>query len=368
MDSYIERRHKGLGTNLKDAIVGVLIGVVMFIASFPVLWWNEGRLDMSKVAKTAVELAPGAVDPAQNNKFASLTAPVTVSGQIGDSAYLVPGPYLSVRRKVEMYAWVEKKTTTEEKNVGGSSDQVTRYDYYKEWVLDDNVKNAGSFKIPAGHENPMPPVRSETKHATQAMIGQYSFVPSEVQLPPGAHVSLNATNVQPGLRVEGDYVFIGLGSVANPVLGDTRISFEALSPPATATMFGFTNGASFTPYVAEDGDKFIRLFPGDRASAIQLMSAEHTLMTWILRGVGFLLMWIGMLLFFGPINSLLDILPFLGSAGRFLVGVATFPIALALSIVTILISIIFHNVWLLVGVMLAIGLLITWRSLKRKPA
>ena len=29
--------------NIKDSIVGVLIGIVLFIASFVVLWMNEGN-------------------------------------------------------------------------------------------------------------------------------------------------------------------------------------------------------------------------------------------------------------------------------------------------------------------------------------
>jgi hypothetical protein len=54
-------------------------------------------------------------------------------------------------------------------------------------------------------------------------------------------------------------------------------------------------------------------------------------------------MWIGLMLFFGPINALLDIVPFLGSAGRFLIGIAVFPVALVLSAFTIILAIIAHN-------------------------
>ena len=60
------------------------------------------------------------------------------------------------------------------------------------------------------------------------------------------------------------------------------------------------------------------------------------------------MMWFGLMMFFGPINALLDIIPFLGSAGRFLIGIAMFPIALILSSVTILLSIIAHSPILLV--------------------
>ena len=55
------------------------------------------------------------------------------------------------------------------------------------------------------------------------------------------------------------------------------------------------------------------------------------------------------------INTLLDIIPFLGSAGRFLVSVVMFPIAFILSVVTILISIIAHSPILLTLVFVAMG-------------
>jgi hypothetical protein len=66
-------------------------------------------------------------------------------------------------------------------------------------------------------------------------------------------------------------------------------------------------------------------------------------MGWILRIVGFVLMWIGLSLILGPISAFLDVLPFLGKVGRGLIGVITFVIALVLSLITILISMIFHN-------------------------
>ncbi|MDF2434664.1 MAG: hypothetical protein JWP44_4295, partial [Mucilaginibacter sp.] len=41
-DVYQSVSHRSLGSNLVESIKGVLVGIVMFFAAFPVLWMNEG--------------------------------------------------------------------------------------------------------------------------------------------------------------------------------------------------------------------------------------------------------------------------------------------------------------------------------------
>lgn len=383
MDSYTRTTTRGLGTNLMDSLKGVVIGLLLFLASFVVLWMNEGRLNMSTVAKKAAVLTPGAVDPAMNGKWVSLTAPVTLSSQLEDPRFINAGPYLKIDRDAEMFAWVEKKDTKEEKQLGGSTKVITTFTYTKEWVSVGSVKDSNTFDTPRGHENPRTSITSSTFSAPLAMIGAYSFSPKETELPSGERLTLTSALVKPGLTVQGDYVYIpayplmaapgaapGASSVFSMTteLGDVRLSFRVVRVPVVSTIFGLTSGGAIAPYVAEDGDSFVRLFASDRETAIKTLSSEFTTMTWILRLVGFLLMWIGLQLSFGPINTALDILPFLGSAGRFLVGVVIFPIALALTIVTILISIVFHNIYLLIGVIVLLVALVAWRARSRKSA
>jgi hypothetical protein len=60
-----------------------------------------------------------------------------------------------------------------------------------------------------------------------------------------------------------------------------------------------------------------------------------------------------MALILGPIQAVLDILPFVGRTSRFLTGLLLFPVALVLSGVTILVAIIAHNL-ILLGCVLAV--------------
>ncbi|MFO0002102.1 MAG: hypothetical protein ACK559_13305, partial [bacterium] len=57
-DQYREVETVGYFTRLKNSIFGIFLGIVLFVASFGVLYWNEGRVDLSKVAQTSVEI-PG---------------------------------------------------------------------------------------------------------------------------------------------------------------------------------------------------------------------------------------------------------------------------------------------------------------------
>jgi len=150
------------------------------------------------------------------------------------------------------------------------------------------------------------------------------------------------------------YLFKGSGTLSQPEVGDVRISYTALVPGAKVTMFGKLDGGSIQAYKDKESSLF-RAVPGSREEAIQTLADEHKTVGWVLRIVGFLMMWFGLILFFGPINTLLDILPFLGSAGRFLVSVVMFPIALVLSLVTVILSIIAHSPILLTLVFVAMG-------------
>jgi len=96
------------------------------------------------------------------------------------------------------------------------------------------------------------------------------------------------------------------------------------------------------------------------------LAEEHNTAVWAVRLIGFLLMWGGLFLFLNPLNAILKVLPWLGTAGRWMTGIITFPVALVLTVITVIIAIVAHNVWLLIGVIAAIGGFIYWRSTQKK--
>ena len=451
-DQFTSVSEQGLGGSLMDSIKGVAAGALLFFVSFIVLWMNEGRVDLSEIAKKSTPVKPDAVDSRQNGKFVSVTGALTTEEKVGDPELLNPGSYIKLDRAVEMFAWVEKKESKTETKLGGKKVTTTTITYAKEWTA--SPKRPADFERPEGHENPALPLENEHFAPTKAMVGSYPFSPADpvLRLPSGDPLKLTDDMIKGGAsepaaeapkaaapaeakdgggdgdsakaddgaakdeaksgddddddddkpakkkghgkkdkkskkdkshrkhhgrskkrvlppvtkatvdsaerkadaiarrkpqsftRASDTYLFKGSGSLSDPQVGDARVSFIALNPGITVTMFGQLDGGQLGPYsLPKDEGKMFRAELGTRDQAIAQLRAEHKAIGWVLRIVGFAMMWIGLMLFFGPINALLDIVPFLGSAGRFLIGIAMFPVALVLSTVTIILSIIAHS-------------------------
>ena len=97
-----------------------------------------------------------------------------------------------------------------------------------------------------------------------------------------------------------------------------------------------------------------------------MMNTEYTIVLWLLRLAGFLMMWIGMYACFGPLNTVLSLIPVVGTISRFVLALLLLPVALTLSITTMLIGIIAHNPWLLIAVVvLATGCGVVWSRMRQ---
>jgi hypothetical protein len=339
-DQYVEVSKKSWGSNILDSFVGLLIGILIFLAAFWVLWTNEGSVDLAQIAKQSIPISVRVVGNAPNGKFVSLSGKLTTEDKAADSQYGQYGDHLALNRKVEMFAWSEKTASKTEDKLGGGSETKTTYTYEKKWTGSPN--ETSEFKYPEGHANPAPVAQSELFLAKTAKIGAYSVDPQTIELP--------------GLKpLAGQYKFAGRGSLQAPQVGDVRISYSALANGLDMTAFGKLEGGELVPYYFTTEKNIYRAVLGSRDAALAALAAEHKAAVWTMRLVGFLMMWLGLFLFFGPLNAILRVLPFLGTAGRWLSGAITFPVALLLSTVTILISIVAHNIWLLLATLMLIG-------------
>ena len=347
----------GYGSRIGKSIGGVVMGVAMFFGAFGLLYWNEGRVDMSTIAKTAVEMpSTNAVVGADfQGKFVSTSGVVTSNEKLGDGLFVVEGDYLAIDRTVEMYAWIEEKKENTEKNTGGSETTTTTYTYKMGWTADP--MQTEEMAHPEEHENPAMAFNSDRATVADLHVGDVA-VNGDVTLPPTTALSLQKDTVSL-LKTDtmtAEYVFRGAGTLAQPKLGDMRVKFAVLKPGFSGTVFGTMSGSMIEEYADEEGNSLFRLFEGSRAGAIATLHNEHVVIGWVLRVVGFLLMWLGLVGILGPLSTILDVLPFLGGASRFVVSLVTFPVALVLSVVTILVSMILHSVIaLIVAVVVLIG-------------
>ncbi|MCB9603187.1 MAG: TMEM43 family protein [Sandaracinus sp.] len=340
-DRFVRTESVGWLSRLGESIKGVLVGLLFFFGSFPLLFWNEGRAvrraqDLEEGRGAVVEAQADTVDPSMEGRLVHLNGLAVTSETLADPRLGVSAPpsSLRLRRSVEMYQWQEESRTRESKNLGGGQTRRTTYTYRTEWSA--APIDASRFEERAGHENPPMPFESTTVEAHDARIGARrldashltqldTFVPLPVA--PAAVPALAAFGrpVQP----EGQGVFVG-ANLAAPQVGDLRVRWEVV-PAGPASVLAAQRGDGFGAWRTPSGRELEANVELGVASADQMfgeLEAGNATLTWILRFVGWLLMFLGLNLIFRPLVTVADVVPLLGN----LIGAGFFLAALVLSI------------------------------------
>ncbi len=368
---------QGYGSRILNSIKGIGIGFLLFFLSFGVLFWNEGRIDQSKIAEDAIAVSSeaGSDRSEGQDQLISAAGKMTSTEQIGDGLFLLPGDYIQVNRMVETYAWVEETSSVTKNKVGGSTETTTEYDYVKKWVT--SPADSSNFEFPEGHTNPVPAHENDSTRVEQVMVGSLTAKTDGLDLPPATELSLSADKVNlvdiaeligskyiylpvsfalEGEDFEDEEEFVS--SYETPTIGDTRISYSVILPNQEGTLFGKLSGDEVSSYRDKSDSVLYRFFISSADGALDTLHKEYKTMLWLFRVIGFFLMWIGLGMILGPISVLLDVIPFLGSLSRTAVGGVTFLVALILSLITIIVSAILHSIVALVVILLvALGAL-----------
>ncbi|MEB3328619.1 MAG: TMEM43 family protein [Candidatus Sericytochromatia bacterium] len=348
-DSVTVTSERGLLSRLWNSVGAAFLGVVLFLASFVVLYQNEGTVNEATLARGATVVDATRPAPEAVGKFVAATGPLSSSAKLGD-AYLPAGPYIALTRTAEMYAWDEDQTTRTEKALGGSEKKITTYTYNQRWT--STPDRSDGFKQQDGHFNPPMAVKGETLKAPEASVGALALAMGEVTLPGGSPLRLETAGPAGG-TVSGAHLYLGDARPAEPRVGDVRLSYTALAPGGVYTVLGQLDSPHHIGAAKLDDRKLYRVFVGTRDDALKTLQTEYELWVWGFRLLGFLLCWGGLRMMVSPLNTLLDVVPFLGNVGRGVTGFVTFPIALGLSGITIVIAWITHSLL----AMVAIGIL-----------
>ena len=161
-----------------------------------------------------------------------------------------------------------------------------------------------------------------------------------------------------------------LGTDPNaPQIGDVRVTFEIVEAPRPASVVSQQNGDSFVPYQAKTGAVELLSNKIDTAEAMFAQAKRgNAMMAWVLRLIGFVLMYAGFSSIFKPLEVLADIVPFLGSLVGLGTGIISFALSLCGSLTTIAIA------WLWFRPLIAVPLLVAavgslvWLFAKAKGA
>jgi hypothetical protein len=347
-ESYTTVKHTSWLGNILNSVVGAFVGLLIFVLAFPLIWFGEGRTNMAEVAARSVPVSATAPEAANEGQLVAITGELEAE-PLGDPQFLAPGAYLRLERVVEMFAWEEDSRTERQDNLGGGSTERTTYTYELRWT--SSPESGESFHQSSGYRNPSMPVEEATFSAEGGQLGAFAVDLGSMGLPSASEVALAPAQVikSRSWRLQGNYLFNGKGAPESPRHGDVRISYRAVPAGARVTAFGEQRGERLQAYHTEQGDELYRALDGGREEAIKQLQVEDTVIDWALRIGSLLMIWIGLMMLFGPANALLGVLPALKQAGGCLTSLLTFVVAFALWAVAELVAIIAHNPWLLLG-------------------
>ena len=376
-EEYTEVVDDSWGDRFGSSVFAVILGLILFFGSFILLFWNEGRLNLSEVAKTAVEVSATQPNKKAIGKFISTTGTITSNQALGDNLFLIPGSYSVVDRTVEMFAWSEEKRTEERKSVlDGKVTKTTTYKYTKGWA--NEPSDSSNFNYSQTHHNPKKAYSDQHYTASGAKVGLYDInmtdfkevmqrktscdsnstalsypIAQGIYLNSNSRLQLSAQLIKSSgddVKLKNNYLFKGEGAPENPNIGDVRICYNVVPTNSIVTVFGkLAPSNQITVYNAPKDTKFYQLFATNRSEAIKTLNSEYTIWTWIIRVLGFLAMSFGMVFALQPINTLLNLIPFFGEWIENVTVSLSFFVAFVLTTVTILVSQLLHHPFVLVA-------------------
>lgn len=348
-DSISVTSSKSWFSRLGSAIAGVLFGIVLFLGSFVLLSWNEGRAihrekTLAIGSKSVVSVPASPVSASNDGKLVHVTGQAEPEGNATDPVFDLSLPAVKLRRSVEMYQWSEKSESKTQQKLGGGEETVTTYTYEKKWS--PSAIDSSAFQKPEGHTNPdSMPVSTEIFSPDAVYLGDFTLTPDLLgqlsnfeSYPITANTAIHTdfedetvTRTRGGLYVGAD--------PATPAIGDLRISFEVI-PAGPVTVVARQVQQTFEPYNVKDlgSIEILRAGTLSAENVFTLEAQANSTLTWILRLAGFLMMLIGLQLIVNPLSVFASVIPFLGSLVNFGFGFLTLVVALPLTIGTIAIA------------------------------
>jgi len=361
-DSFTEVSSQNVFERLGNSFKNIIFGIVLFVASFPVLWLNEGRaVDRAKTLKQGadafVAITADEVNPENEGALVHVSGLATTSETLSDPDFNLSAPAIKLVRRVEMFQWIENVEEETKKKVGGGTETKRTVSYAKAWK--STTIQSSDFENPQGHQNPgTMAYGSELQTASDVTLGAFRLPAGTVGKISGQK-ALPATDEaltklpaaeQAKMKRTGATIYYGSDPGA-PAIGDLKISFFEV-PPAVISLVAKQLGSTFEPYRFKKGsiDLFQMGEAGPESMFEAAVSANRTL-TWILRLVGFVLMAVGIGLTLGPLGVIGDIIPLVGSLVRTGTGIVAGLLAFVISMTTIAVA------WLVYRPLLGILLL-----------
>jgi hypothetical protein len=362
-DSYTEVTNQSWFSRIGDSIKGILFGIIVIPVMVILLWWNEGRAvttanSLEEGAAAVVSVASDKVDPANDKKLIHVMGEAATPSPVSDPDFGISAPALRLLRTEEIYQWVENKKSETKQKVGGGEETTTTYTYEKNWV-DEPVKSS-EFKQAADHVNEGDLIAGNAEFtAEDVTLGSFKvpseFVkrmgnPEKFTLKEEALESLTG-DLKDVASIQAGAFYFGEKPSA-PQIGDVRISYEIVKAGAFSILAAQL-GDTFEDYPTKAGDSISFIEEGSVSAETMFKNAAsaNTMITWLVRFLGFLFMSFGFMAIMRPLSVLGSVIPFIGSIIGMGTGLISFVLAGTISLLVIAIA------WIFVRPLLGIILL-----------
>lgn len=299
----------------------LVIGIILFFAAFGLLWWNEGnsakKINIANYTnKNAIEVSSNSVQRDNDNKLIATNGSAQTSSTLSDEFVNSPNT-LVLDRTVQMYQWIEN-----------SEDGKTVYK--KEWS--DIEQNSDDFEDKS-HKNPKFTIVSKEYVASNATLGQYDLSEKQIGL---IYPQKEFSNLaeKSGYEIINNQYYKG-NNIESPEVGDILISYNYAPSGSPVSIIGEQkNDNTIVSFIHKKLGKIYIQYDGKmtKDEMLEKYRSNNKILTLILRFAGWLLMFIGLKLFFEPLMSILNFVPVLGkladTATTFILALITFILSL----------------------------------------
>lgn len=427
--AYQETKTTSYGSRLSNSIKGIGTGFIMLLAGTALLWWNEGRaVKTTRMLEEAEGVAVhvedvSAVASDLDGKLIHATAFTKTKDILSDPTFGIKENAVKLNREVEYYQWVENTTTETKDKIGGGQEEITTYTYEQKWV--SSPVNSQKFKDKAYRNKnfAVMNIKSEDRMAENVTFGAYKLPKSLIHSIRGSKpveldfdketlskwnndFKIASRDLQAQLEGIGDNIAKGIEKVITkdstataeevkqdttntdldyihvnenvlyygknpnmPAVGDMRITFTKVLP-GEVSIIAQVNGDRLQSYTAKNGKTLsvLRMGAEDMGAMFQSEHKGNTIMTWIWRIVGLLLVIGGFKGIFNILITILKVLPFLADIAGLGVGLVCNIIGLAWSLIIIAIAWLFYRPLIGIGLIAVIVGLIVYLSKRGKSA
>lgn len=301
-------------SRLFGSVVGVLIGFLLVVGSIIGLAVNEQRAvttarSLAEGADTVVAADSARIDPALEGRLVHLIGEAASEERLTDPVLGASAVGIALSRDVEMFQWIEDRETETRTVSGGGTETVTTYTYRQGWS--DELIDSTRFRDSAAHRNPNRwPLEPAEWRAGRVMLGAVTLPPDavarisgrETLTPEPAMAARLGQAVGRPAQLRGSEIAVGRNPDM-PEIGDLRVRLT-LTPNQTISVVAAHSGTGLARFQTRAGDALLLVQPGAVPAADMFATAarNNAILTWVLRGVGLLALFIGLLLIVRPLS------------------------------------------------------------------